>query len=51
MVRQVLVVAIDQHVPDESTARNLAHRLGTHVVADITRTGIDKAHRDTPFTA
>jgi IS5 family transposase len=38
-------------VPDESTVRKLARRLGPDVVAEITRMVIEKAQRETRFTA
>ena len=42
---------IDQRVPDESTVRKLARRLGASVVQEITRMVIEKAQRETRFTA
>jgi transposase, IS5 family len=50
-LRRFCLIAIDQRVPDESTVRKLARRLGADVVAEITRMVIDKAQRETRFTA
>src|SRR5579864_5702804 len=50
-LRRFCLVAIDQRVPDESTVRKLARRLGPAVVQEITRIVIAKAKRETRFTA
>ena len=50
-LRRFCLIAIDQRVPDESTVRKLARRLGPEVVAQITRMVIEKAQRETRFTA
>src|SRR6516225_9698991 len=50
-LRRFCLVGIDQRVPDESTVRKLARRLGPDVVAQITRMVIEKAQRETRFTA
>jgi IS5 family transposase len=50
-LRRFCLIAIDQRVPDESTVRKLARRLGADVVAQITRMVIEKAQRETRFTA
>jgi IS5 family transposase len=50
-LRRFCLIAIDQRVPDESTVRKLARRLGASVVQEITRTVIEKAQRETRFTA
>ncbi|MGH2832242.1 MAG: transposase [Solirubrobacteraceae bacterium] len=50
-LRRFCQVAIDQQVPEESTVRKLARRLGPEVVAEITRVVIEKAKRETRFTA
>jgi transposase, IS5 family len=50
-LRRFCLIAIDQRVPDESTVRKLARRLGPEVVAEITRMVIEKAQRETRFTA
>jgi transposase, IS5 family len=49
-LRRFCLIAIDQRVPDESTIRKLARRLGSEVVAQITRLVIEKAQRETRFT-
>jgi transposase, IS5 family len=49
-LRRFCLIAIDQRVPDESTIRKLARRLGPDVVAEITRGVIEKAQRETRFT-
>ena len=46
-LRRFCLIAIDQRVPDESTVRKLARRLGAEVVAEITRVVIEKAQRET----
>lgn len=50
-LRRFCLIGIDQRVPDESTIRKLARRLGPDVVAQITRMVIEKAQRETRFTA
>jgi IS5 family transposase len=50
-MRRFCLIAIDQRVPDESTVRKLARRLGPEVVDEITRLVIEKAQRETRFTA
>jgi transposase, IS5 family len=50
-LRRFCLIAIDQRVPNESTVRKLARRLGADVVAEITRMVIEKAQRETRFTA
>lgn len=49
-LRRFCLIAIDQRVPDESTVRKLARRLGAEVVQEITRMVIEKAQRETRFT-
>jgi IS5 family transposase len=48
-LRRFCQVAIDQRVPEESTVRKLARRLGPVVVEQITRIVIEKAKRETRF--
>jgi transposase, IS5 family len=48
-LRRFCLIGIDQRVPDESTVRKLARRLGAEVVAQITRMVIEKAQRETRF--
>ena len=48
-LRRFCLIAIDQRVPDESTVRKLARRLGPVVVEEITRIVIAKAQRETRF--
>ncbi len=48
-LRRFCLIAIDQRVPDESTVRKLARRLGAQVVEEITRIVIEKAKRETRF--
>jgi IS5 family transposase len=48
-LRRFCLISIDQHVPDESTVRKLASRLGSTVVQQITRIVIGKAQRETRF--
>jgi len=48
-LRRFCLIAIDQPVPDESTVRKLARRLGAEVVQEITRLVIEKARRETRF--
>ncbi len=50
-LRRFCLIAIDQRVPDESTVRKLARRLGPEVVEEITRVVIAKAQRETRFRA
>ena len=50
-LRRFCLIAIDQRVPDESTVRKLARRLGAQVVEEITRVVIAKAQRETRFRA
>jgi transposase, IS5 family len=50
-LRRFCLIGIDQRVPDESTIRKLARRLGASVVQEITRMVIEKAQRETRFTA
>ena len=50
-LRRFCLIAIDQSVPDESTVRKLARRLGADVVQQITRMVIEKAQRETRFLA
>jgi IS5 family transposase len=49
-LRRFCLIGIDQRVPEESTVRKLARRLGPEVVAEITRMVIEKAQRETRFT-
>jgi len=48
-LRRFCLIGIDQRVPDESTVRKLARRLGREVVEEITRWVIEKAQRETRF--
>ncbi|MCA1696399.1 MAG: transposase, partial [Actinobacteria bacterium] len=48
-LRRFCLIAIDRRVPDESTIRKLARRLGPEVVQEITRMVIDTAQRETRF--
>jgi transposase, IS5 family len=50
-LRRFCLIAIDQRVPDESTIRKLARRLGAEVVEEIIRVVIAKAQRETRFCA
>jgi transposase, IS5 family len=50
-LRRFCLIGIDQRVPDESTVRKLARRLGPEVVKEITRLVIEKAQRETRFVA
>ena len=50
-LRRFCLFGIDQRVPDESTVRKLARRLGAEVVQEITRMVIEKAQRETRFIA
>src|SRR5579863_5102189 len=48
-LRRFCLIGIDQPVPDESTVRKLARKLGAEVVEEITRLVIAKATRETRF--
>jgi IS5 family transposase len=48
-LRRFCLIAIDRRVPDESTIRKLARRLGPEVVCEITRMVIETAQRETRF--
>src|SRR5579875_685443 len=48
-LRRFCLIGIDQRVPDESTVRKLARRLGPGGVAEITRMVIETAQRETRF--
>jgi IS5 family transposase len=48
-LRRFCLIAIDQRVPDESTIRKLARKLGASVVHEITRMVIEQAQRETRF--
>ena len=50
-LRRFCLIAIDQRVPEESTVRKLARRLGAEVVQEITREVISKAQRESRFRA
>jgi IS5 family transposase len=50
-LRRFCLIAIDQRVPEESTVRKLARRLGAEVVQEITRVVIAKAQRESRFRA
>src|ERR1700694_323841 len=50
-LRRFCLIAIDQRVPEESTVRKLARRLGAEVVQEITRVVIAKAQRESHFRA
>jgi transposase, IS5 family len=50
-LRRFCLIALDQRVPEESTVRKLARRLGAEVVQEITRIVISKAQRETRFRA
>jgi IS5 family transposase len=50
-LRRFCLIGIVRRVPDESTVRKLARRLGPEVVSQITRLVIEKAQRETRFTA
>jgi IS5 family transposase len=50
-LRRFCLIAIDRRVPEESTVRKLARRLGAEVVQEITRVVISKAQRETRFRA
>lgn len=49
-LRRFCLIGIDQRVPEESTVRKLARRLGAEVVNEITRMVIQTAQRETRFT-
>jgi transposase, IS5 family len=48
-LRRFCLIGIDRRVPDESTVRKLARRLGPRVVDEITRVVIETAQRETRF--
>jgi len=48
-LRRFCLIGIDRRVPDESTVRKLARRLGPEVVDEITRLVIETAQRETRF--
>jgi IS5 family transposase len=48
-LRRFCLIGIDRRVPDESTVRKLARRLGPEVVNEITRMVIETAQRETRF--
>jgi transposase, IS5 family len=48
-LRRFCLIGIDRRVPDESTVRKLARRLGSEVVNEITRMVIETAQRETRF--
>ncbi len=50
-LRRFCLIALDQRVPEESTVRKLARRLGAEVVQEITRVVISKTQRETRFRA
>jgi len=50
-LRRFCLIGIDRRVPEESTIRKLARRLGPEVVDEITRMVIQTAQRETRFTA
>jgi IS5 family transposase len=50
-LRRFCLPGIDQRMPDESTVRKLARRLGPEVVEQITRLVVAKARRETRFRA
>jgi IS5 family transposase len=50
-LRRFCLLPLTQQVPDESTVRKLARRLGPEVVAELTRAVIGKAQRETRFRA
>ncbi len=50
-LRRFCLIGIDRLVPEESTVRKLARRLGAEVVQEITRIVIAKAQRETRFRA
>jgi transposase, IS5 family len=50
-LRRFCLISLRKRVPDESTVRKLVHRLGSETVAELTRTVIGKAQRETRFRA
>ena len=50
-LRRFCLIALCERVPDESTVRKLTRRLGGEIVAELTRTVIAKAKRETRFRA
>jgi IS5 family transposase len=50
-LRRFCLLPLTQQVPDESTVRKLARRLGPEVVAELTRAVIGKAQREARFRA
>jgi IS5 family transposase len=50
-LRRFCLLALTQRVPDESTVRKLARRLGPEIVAELTRVVIGTARRETRFAA
>jgi IS5 family transposase len=50
-LRRFCLLPLTARVPEESTVRKLARRLGPEVVAELTRVVIGKAQRETRFAA
>ena len=50
-LRRFCLLPLTARVPDESTVRKLARRLGPEVVNELTRVVIGKAQRETRFAA
>ncbi len=50
-LRRFCLLPLTQRVPDESTVRKLARRLGPETVTELTRVVIGKAQRETRFAA
>lgn len=50
-LRRFCLIPLDAEVPDESTVRKLTRRLGSEVVAELSRLVIAKAQRETRFRA
>jgi IS5 family transposase len=50
-LRRFCLLPLTQRVPDESTVRKLVRRLGSEVIAELTRAVIGKAQRETRFAA
>jgi transposase, IS5 family len=50
-LRRFCLLALTQRVPDESTVRKLARRLGPEIIAELTRVVIGTARRETRFAA
>jgi transposase, IS5 family len=50
-LRRFCLIALGERAPDESTVRKLTRRLGSDVVAELTRCVIAKAQRETRFRA